>query len=66
MLLANTPVRNLIKEGKAHQLRNQIVTGQREGMQTLEASLSRLVAEGAVSYEEAVARAGVLKDVVRR
>ncbi len=41
VLVANTAVRNLIKEGKTHQLRNSLVTGQREGMVTFEQSLNR-------------------------
>ncbi len=65
VLLATTAVRNLIKEGKSFQLRNQIMTGSRDGMQTLEASLSALVVAGTVSYEDAVSRAPVPKDVAR-
>lgn len=45
---------NLIREGKTRQLRNQVATGQRAGMQTLEGSLTELVAQGLVSYEEAL------------
>ncbi|WP_410586548.1 type IV pilus twitching motility protein PilT [Amycolatopsis sp. lyj-23] len=56
VLVANTAVRNLIKEGKAHQLRNALVTGRREGMVTLEQSLSELVAAGLVSPADAAAR----------
>ncbi len=56
VLVANSAVRNLIKEGKTHQLRNVLVTGQREGMVTLEQSLSALVRAGVVSHEDAVAR----------
>lgn len=63
VLLATAPVRNLIKEGKTNQLRNSIVTGQREGMQTLEASLSHLVVAGVISYDEAVSRSLYPKDV---
>jgi twitching motility protein PilT len=51
VLVGTTPVRNLVKEGKTNQLRNQIVTGAREGMQTLEQSLSELVTAGVVSYD---------------
>ena len=36
-------VRNLIKDGKTHQLRNSLMTGQRDGMLTLEQSLSGLI-----------------------
>jgi twitching motility protein PilT len=63
VLVANSAIRNLIKEGKSSQLRNQIITGQREGMQTLETSLNQLVREGLVTYEEAVSRASFPKDV---
>jgi twitching motility protein PilT len=65
VLTGTTPVRNLVKEGKANQLRNQIVTGSREGMQTLEMSLTELVAAGVVSYDEAVARSLFPRDVKR-
>jgi twitching motility protein PilT len=56
VLVANVAVRNLIKEGKIHQLRNALMTGQREGMVTFEHSLNTLIAAGAVSYEEATVR----------
>jgi twitching motility protein PilT len=56
VLIANSAVRNLIKEGKTHQLRNAVVTGAREGMVTLESSLNVLMAAGLVTYEEAVTR----------
>jgi twitching motility protein PilT len=65
VLVGTKPVRNLVKEGKANQLRNQIVTGQRDGMQTLEQSLSELVASGLVSYDEAVARSLFPRDIQR-
>jgi twitching motility protein PilT len=63
VLVANSAVRNLIKEGKPHQLRNQLVTGQKDGMNTLEQSLSSLVQAGLVSYENAMARSLFPKDV---
>ena len=65
VLVANSAVRNLIKEGKTHQLRNSLVTGQREGMVTFEQSLSALVQAGVVTYEDAVARSLYPKDVER-
>ena len=63
VLVANSAVRNLIKEGKPHQLRNSLVTGQKEGMLTLEQSLSALVQAGVVRYEDAVIRSLYPKDV---
>lgn len=56
VLVATTPVRNLVREGKSRQLRNSVMTGQKEGMQTLEASLTALVRQGVISHEDAVAR----------
>jgi twitching motility protein PilT len=55
VMVANSAVRNLVREGKTNQLRNVLVTGQNDGMQTLEMSLSQLVKDGIVSYEEALA-----------
>jgi len=56
VLVANVAVRNLIKEGKTHQLRNALLPGQRDGMHTFEQSLSELVEAGEVSLEVALAR----------
>ena len=64
VLVGTTPVRNLVKEAKTNQLRNQILTGQRDGMQTLEMSLTALVKAGLVSHEEAVARSQFPREVV--
>jgi twitching motility protein PilT len=63
VLVANSAVRNLIKEGKTHQLRNALLTGRREGMVTLEHSLSALVQAGEVRYEDAVARSLYPRDI---
>lgn len=63
VLVATPAVRNLIKESKTHQLRNSLVTGARDGMITLEQSLSRLVQDGVVSLEEASARSLYPKDI---
>jgi twitching motility protein PilT len=65
VLVANTAVRNLIKEGKTHQLRNALVTGQREGMVTFEQSLNSLIASGAISYDDAVTRSLYPRDLER-
>lgn len=63
VLVATPPVRNLIKEDKTHQLRNSLLTGARDGMVTLEQSLSALVQEGVISHEEAVARSLYPRDI---
>ena len=66
VLVATSAVRNLIKDGKTHQLRNSLVTGQRDGMVTFEQSLSTLVQAGQVSYEDAMARSLYPKDIEAR
>jgi twitching motility protein PilT len=63
VLVANSAARNLIKEGKTHQLRNVLVTGQREGMVTLEQSLSALVRDRVVRHEDAVPRSLYPKEI---
>ncbi|MDT5037002.1 MAG: twitching motility protein PilT [Micromonosporaceae bacterium] len=63
VLVANSAVRNLIKDGKTHQLRNTVVTGQRDGMITFEQSLSALVQAGLVTYDDAVTRSLYPKDI---
>ena len=63
VLVANSAVRNLIKDGKTHQLRNAVVTGQRDGMLTLEHSLSALIQGGLATYDDAVARSLYPKDI---
>jgi twitching motility protein PilT len=56
VLVGTHAVRNLIREGSTRQLRNSITMGQSDGMQTLEMHLSRLVVDGVIDREDAVAR----------
>jgi twitching motility protein PilT len=63
VLVATPAVRNLIKEGKTHQLRNSLVTGSQDGMVTFENSVSALIHAGVVTYEDAVARSLYPKDI---
>ena len=65
VLIANGAVKNLTRENKSAQLRNIIVTGRAEGMQTLEASLNELIAEGLVEWEDAVAVSLFPKEIRR-
>ncbi len=53
VLMANDAVRNLLREGKTRQLRNTMISGQQEGMQTMEMDLARLVSSGILSFEKA-------------
>ncbi len=54
VLLATPAVCNLVREGKTRQLRNVLATASREGMQTLEQSLSALVAAGTIDHQAAL------------
>ncbi len=53
ILMANSGVRALIRDGKAHQIYSQIQTGGRLGMTTLAQSLADLVAAGKISLADA-------------
>jgi twitching motility protein PilT len=56
-ILIGTPaVRNLIREGKVHQIPSVMQTGQKSGMQTLDMSLIELVRRKLVTVEEAQSR----------
>jgi twitching motility protein PilT len=55
VLVATTAVRNLIKEGKSHQIRGALLPGRRDGMCTFEQSLSALVQSGEVALDIATA-----------
>ncbi len=57
ILIATSAVRNLVREDKVAQIYSAIQTGGALGMQTLNASLAKLVKEGVVSMEEAQVRA---------
>ena len=55
ILVASDAVRNLLREGKAHQLRSAIQTGRAAGMQTLEMHLAGLVERGEITRATALA-----------
>ncbi|HJQ83384.1 MAG TPA: type IV pilus twitching motility protein PilT [Candidatus Binatia bacterium] len=48
ILVGNSAVRNLIREGKLHQIPSMMQTGQRLGMQTLDMALADLVKRGLI------------------
>ncbi|MFZ2544510.1 MAG: type IV pilus twitching motility protein PilT [Candidatus Saccharimonadales bacterium] len=53
VLIANPAVRNIIREGKSHQLDAVIQTGADQGMQTMDRTLVGLVQNGTVTYDAA-------------
>jgi twitching motility protein PilT len=56
-ILVGTPaVRNLIREGKVHQIPSALQVGQKSGMQTMDMALIDLVNRGLITHEEAQAK----------
>ena len=53
ILVATPAVRNIIREGKTHQLEAVIQTGAEYGMQSMDRTLVNLVHNGVISYENA-------------
>ena len=65
VLVATSPVRNLIREGRSNQLINVMFTNAKEGMQVMESDLAKLVTDGTISYESAVATSVHQKELTR-
>lgn len=55
-MIATPAVRNLIREGKTHQILSQIQMGGQKGMVTMDANLAELHLKRAISYEIGLAR----------
>jgi twitching motility protein PilT len=53
VLIANPAVRNIIREGKSHQLDAVIQTSAEQGMQTMDRTLANLVQSGTITYDSA-------------
>jgi twitching motility protein PilT len=53
VLMGVPAVRNLIREGKIHQIPSTMQTGQKLGMQTLDMALQDLLGRGLITKEEA-------------
>ncbi|MCB0336048.1 MAG: Flp pilus assembly complex ATPase component TadA, partial [Bdellovibrionales bacterium] len=58
IMVGTTAVRNLIREGKIHQIPSVMQTSKGVGMQTLEAALLELVANGSITRETAIEKSG--------
>jgi twitching motility protein PilT len=65
-VLVPTPaIRNLIREGKTHQIYSALQTGAQHGMLTMDASLAQLVRENKISRELAEARSSAPEELRR-
>jgi len=65
VLIATPAARNLIREGKTHQLYTVMQTGGQYGMQTMNSSLAELVRRGHISRELALQRSSVPDELER-
>jgi twitching motility protein PilT len=65
IMIANMAIRALIRDDKGHQIYSIIQTGGKEGMRTMNASLSELYKAGQITFEEAVAHSGDVEDLKR-
>jgi len=54
VMIATSAIRNLIREGKTHQIYNALQTGSKHGMQTMEQSLLDLYQNKQITYEDAL------------
>ena len=65
-VLVPTPaVRNLIRDGKTHQIYSTLQTGGSHGMQTMDAALATLVRGGQITRELAEARSSSPEELRR-
>lgn len=53
ILIATAAVRNIIREGKSHQLDAVIQTGADKGMQSMDRTLVSLIRSGSITYDDA-------------
>jgi twitching motility protein PilT len=65
VLMATPAVRNLIREGKTHQIYSMMQTGSQHGMVSMDASLANLVRQNVVSKHIALERAGSVPELRR-
>jgi len=65
VLITTPAVRNLIREGKTHQLYTVMQTGAQQGMQTMNAALAYLVRKGDITKELALRRSSSPEDLNR-
>lgn len=65
LMLGTPAIRNLIREGKTHQINSLIQTGGQQGMITMDSSLRSLYIKGKISYETALEHAVDKDNLVR-
>jgi Tfp pilus assembly pilus retraction ATPase PilT len=65
IMMATPAIRNLIRDGKTHQIYSAMQAGGRHGMQTMDQSLADLVRRGYITYDKALERCHHTEDFNR-
>jgi twitching motility protein PilT len=65
VMFATPAIRNLIREGKTHQVYSAMQAGGQFGMQTLDQHLAELVRNGRITYEDGVEKCHHVEDFKR-
>jgi len=65
VLVATPAIRNLIREGKTHQIYSSLQAGAKHGMHTLDQHLAELVRVGRITYETAMEKCHHVEDFNR-
>jgi twitching motility protein PilT len=65
VLVATPAIRNLVREGKTHQIYSMMQAGGKYGMQTMDQSLAQLVRTGKISLETATEKCANEEDLRR-
>jgi twitching motility protein PilT len=65
VMTATPAIRNLIREGKTHQIYSMLQAGAKHGMQTMDSHLADLVKQGRVTYDAALEKCHHVEDFNR-
>jgi len=65
VMVATSAIRNMIREGKTHQIYSAMQAGGRHKMQTMDSSIAALYKNGYISYDVAMARCANREEMLR-
>ena len=65
VMVATPAIRNLIREGKTHQIYSALQAGAKHGMQTMDSHLAQLVKQGRITYDAALEKCHHVEDFNR-
>jgi twitching motility protein PilT len=65
VMIATPAIRNLIREGKTHQIYSALQAGAKHGMQTMDSHLAQLVKQGTITYDAALEKCHHVEDFNR-